>query len=191
MTEPPRRIDVTHLPDDVVGFLDAMVPGTGVVITRDGEPIATVRSTRPGPGIVDVPPAADEAVLVVATAMRLSATARAELSAQLGPGYVVLDLHTAPPSADVVLTPPASPQLIGGLRMQFPDARIVVTEIDDPELGVSYRGPVQRLLDAGAEAYLAPGTVPRLATQLDRAVQASRPALGAGGRPELDRQAPA
>jgi antitoxin (DNA-binding transcriptional repressor) of toxin-antitoxin stability system len=190
MTEPPRRIDVTRLPDDVVELLDALAPGAHLVITRDGEPIATISSTRPVPAATGEPPADHPTVLVVATAMRLSAPARAALSAELGPGYIVLDLRAAPPTADVVLVPPASPQLIGSMRAQFPKARIVVTEIDDDELGVSYRGPVGRMLDAGAEAYLAPAGVPRLAAQLDHAVHRPRPVAGADGRPELDAGAP-
>jgi antitoxin (DNA-binding transcriptional repressor) of toxin-antitoxin stability system len=182
MTEPPRRIDVTRLPADVVELLDGLAPGAHLVITRDGEPIATIRGTGPVVGS----PVDPRNVLVVATAMRLSATARAALSAELGPDYIVLDLRAAPPTADVVLVPPASPQLISGLRAQFPKARILVTEIDDDELGVSYRGPVGRMLDAGAEAYLAPTTVTRLAAQLDHAVHRPRPVAGAAGRPELD-----
>jgi hypothetical protein len=179
MSEPPRRIDVSRLPDDVVELL---VPGAHLVVTRDGEPIALIRGT----GAVAEPPAETPDVLVVATAMRLSAAARAALSAELGPDYIVLDLRAAPPTADVVLVPPASPQLISGVRAQFPKARILVTEIDDDELGVSYRGPVGRMLAAGAEAYLPPATVPRLAAQLDHAVHRPRPMIGGGGRPELD-----
>jgi antitoxin (DNA-binding transcriptional repressor) of toxin-antitoxin stability system len=181
MTGTPRRIDVSCLPEDVVELIDTLAPGADLVITRGGEPIATIRSIRP----VAEPPAEYGSVTVVATAMRLSATARAALSTELGPDYIVLDLRAAPPTADVVLVPPSSPQLIGSLRRQFPDARIVVTEIDDDELGVSYHGPVRRMLDAGAEAYLASTTVPRLAAQLDHAVNRPRPISGAGGRPEL------
>ncbi|WP_214403129.1 hypothetical protein [Pseudonocardia lacus] len=185
MTE-PRRIDVTHLPDDVVGLLDALAPGAELLVTRDGDPIATIRATRAASEAVGGPTGDDPNVLVVATAMRLSAAARAALSAELGPDYIVLDLRAAPPTADVVLVPPASPQLIGGLRAQFPKARIVVTEIDDDELGVSYQGPVRRMLDAGAEAYLSPASVPRLAAQLDLTLHRHRTLTGTDHRPELD-----
>lgn len=54
----------------------------------------------------------------------------------------------------------------GSLRAQFPDARVIITEIDDEELGVSYSGPVSRLLDAGATAYLPPRPVSAIASMV-------------------------
>jgi len=184
VTEPPRRIDATDLPAEVVAFLEALPPGSDLVVTRDGEPLALLRGPR---SVAADPPSEDRTdVIVVATAMRLSAAARAALSAELGPGYVVLDLRAAPSTADVVLVPPSSPQLIGGMRAQFPRARVIVTEVEDAELGVSYTGPVRRMLDAGAEAYLAPAGLPRLAAQLDRAVQLSLPAAGAAAPSAID-----
>jgi len=177
----PRRVDVTRLPAEVVRFLDALA-GADLVVTRDGEPIAMIRSAPPAAEPAHEQPGDEPTVRVVATAMRLSKTARAELSAELGPGYIVLDLRAAPPTADVVLVPPSSPQLVGGLRAQFPGARIVVAEIDDAELGISYGGPVRRLLDAGAEAYLASTSVGRLAVQLDHAVTMPRPIAGVDAR---------
>ncbi|MGV9776990.1 hypothetical protein [Streptosporangium sp. NPDC003464] len=173
-----RSIDVTRLPEDVSALIDALEPGEELVITRGGESIAAISSTlRVLHGAVVDPGAPEEAeeqppidydsVTVVATAMKLSASARVSLSTQLGPDYVVLDMHAAPRTADVLLTPPISPQLIAGLRSMFPKARVIITEIEDNELGVNYHGPVRRLLDAGAEAYLPPATIPRLARQLD------------------------
>ncbi|MEV7007469.1 hypothetical protein [Streptosporangium sp. NPDC051022] len=173
-----RRIDVTRLPEDVVALIDALEPGEDLVVTRDGRSIATISSTLrvlhgavvdPGtPEEADERPPVDyDGVTVVATAMKLSAAARMSLSTQLGAGYVVLDMNAAPATADVLLAPPISPQLIASLRSMFPKARLIITEIEDDELGVSYHGPVRRLLDAGAEAYLPPATVPRLARRLD------------------------
>ncbi|MFB6815246.1 hypothetical protein ACFCV8_11945 [Streptomyces sp. NPDC056347] len=171
-----REIDEGRLPEDVVALVDSLGPGEDLVITRDGAPLARISPvTRnvligtviapPNASEADPPPA-DRSVTVVVTAMELSDSVRNTLSDQLGPDYIVLDIHAAPRSADVLLIPPISPQLIGSLRSAFPDARVVVTEIEDPELGVDYQGPVRRLLDAGAEAYLPPATVPRLAEQL-------------------------
>lgn len=162
-----RQIDVSRLPSDVVDLIDALGPGEPLVLTRDGEPVAMIASTssRPEPsrtGCADV--------TVVATAMKLSASARMSLAAELGSDYLVLDLHSAPATADVLLVPPVSPQLIGGLRAKFPKARVVLAEVEDAELGVSYHGPVRRLLDAGAETYLTSANVPHLARQLDHAV---------------------
>jgi len=45
----------------------------------------------------------------------------------------------------------------------FPHAQIIVTEILDPELGLEIPGPVGRLLDAGAHAYLPPEALEQVA----------------------------
>ncbi|MFD0474705.1 hypothetical protein ACFQ0B_45525 [Nonomuraea thailandensis] len=113
---PAQRIDVTRLPEDVVALIDGLEPGEHLVITRDGGPMATVSSTvdvvqgavvdretpaeEPGQA-----PADHESMTVVATAMELSAAARVALSTQLGADYVVLDMHVAPATADVLLVP--------------------------------------------------------------------------------------
>ncbi|MER5741993.1 hypothetical protein ABT097_01810 [Streptomyces sp. NPDC002225] len=187
-----RAIDADRLPEDVLALVDALGPGEELVITRGGAPFARVtpvtRTVLVGtlvappktsdtsgasgtPGTPEEEPRPpDGSVTVVATAMELSDTARTALSDRLGPDYIVLDMRSAPRSADVLLVPPVSPQLIGSLRSSFPDARLVVTEIEDPELGVDYQGPVRRLLDAGAELYLPPATLPRLADQLAHAL---------------------
>jgi len=105
-------------------------------------------------------------VTVVAVAMELTNTARTRLSDELGPGYVVLDLGSAPSTADVVLTPATSPQLLGHLQQEFPAARVVIAEIDDDDLGVRHVGPVTRLLEAGASAYLPPRPIAQIASGL-------------------------
>jgi hypothetical protein len=171
-----RWIDVTELPEAVVALVDALGAGDELLIIREGKAIATVSGTFTG--MTDPVRAADSSgdrwsdtddVTVVVTAMKLSASARSSLSAQLGPDYIVLDMHSAhPASVDVLLTPPVSPQLIENFRMMYPKARVVITEIEDKELGVSYLGPVRRLLNAGAHTYLPPATIPRMARQLDR-----------------------
>ncbi|MBG0816373.1 hypothetical protein [Planomonospora sp. ID82291] len=192
-----RSIDVTRLPEDVAALVDALEPGEELVVTRGGEPIAAITGTRrvlrgavvdPGtPREADEPPPADyDEATVVATAMKLSASARVALADRLGPDYVVLDMHAAPTTADVLLTPPVSPQLIANLRSMFPKARVIITEIDDDELGVSYHGPVRRLLDAGAEAYLPPATIPRLAGQLDHITRLRRLAADDAAPPEIE-----
>ncbi|MEV4251267.1 hypothetical protein AB0J63_48755 [Streptosporangium canum] len=173
-----QRIDVTRLPEDVVALIDALEPGENLVLTRDGASIATISSTidvvqgavvdRDTPEEAnDQPPIDYDNVTVVATAMKLSKAARMSLSTQLGADYIVLDMHAAPATADVLLAPPGSPQLIASLRSMFPKARVIITEIEDHELGVNYQGPVRRLLNAGADAYLPATSVPRLARQLD------------------------
>lgn len=183
-------IDATRLPEDVVALIDALGPDEELIVKRDGGPIATISGisgTFPA-GMVDPdsrggqaaesPSSAYEDVTVVATAMKLSASARASLSDRLGPDYIVLDMHAAPKSAEVLLVPPVSPQLIGNLRSMFPKARVVIAEIEDEELGVSYQGPVRRLLNAGADVYVPPSTIPRLAVQLDRTMTHLRQLTG-------------
>ncbi len=162
----PRWIDAARLPEDVLALIEALRPGEDLFIVRDGEPIAEIsRTSRAAERLAE-----DDDVTVVATAMKLSAQARAKLSEQLGPGYIVLDLHSAPKSAEVLLVPPISPQLIGSLRNSFPEARVIIAEVEDAEHGVLYEGPVRRLLNAGAEAYLPASTIPRLAKQLERTI---------------------
>ncbi|MEV4291455.1 hypothetical protein AB0K40_38625 [Nonomuraea bangladeshensis] len=193
------RVDVARLPDDVVALIDALEPGESLVLTRDGASIATISSTidvvegavvegavveRDEPDEGDEQGPIDyESVTVVATAMELSAAARVALSTQLGADYVVLDMHAAPATADVLLVPAGSPQLIAGLRSMFPEARVVVTEIEDDELGVQYHGPVRRLLDAGADAYLPPATLDVLARQLDHTLSRGRELAGGAATP--------
>lgn len=128
-------------------------------------------------------------VTVVATAMKLPEAARAALSEQLGSGYIVVDMKAAPATADVLLVPPISPQLIGHFRSMFPQARIVAAEFEDDRLGVSYLGSIRRMLDAGAETYLASSTIPQLARQLDRVVT-EHPELDAGTGARLEIEAP-
>ncbi|GAB3878201.1 hypothetical protein GCM10029964_028530 [Kibdelosporangium lantanae] len=169
-----RRIDVNDLPAEVVALIDGLGSDEDLVVTRDGRSIATIDRTYgffdPGARTDDGEQPPYDGVTVVATAMELPDEVRAALSTGLGADYIVLDLHKAPASTDVLLVPPVSPQLIGHLRSMFPKARVVVAEIDDPSLGVSFRGPIGRLIDAGADTYLASTTIPNLATQLDRAV---------------------
>ncbi|MET9659064.1 hypothetical protein [Streptomyces sp. NPDC006510] len=191
-------IDATRLPEDVMARIDALDPGEDLVIIRDSKPVARI-SGVPGTVVIgtvidpvtpsasdEEPSATDKGVTVVVTAMKLSDSARASLSDQLGADYIVLDMHAAPVSADVLLVPPVSPQLIGGLRSAFPGARVVVAEIEDDELGVSYQGPVRRLLDAGAEAYLPPATVPQLARQLNQTLTHRSHPLDSSPTPEIE-----
>lgn len=189
-----HRIDVTRLPEDVVALIDALDPGENLILTRDGASIAAISSTidmvqgaivdrAASDEADDQAPIDYESVTVVATAMELSTAARVTLSTQLGADYVVLDMHAAPATADVLLVPPGSPQLIAALRSRFPKARVIVTEIEDHELGIQYYGPVRRLLDAGADAYLPPATVPLLARQLDYTLNQGRELAGGAATP--------
>ena len=166
------RLDLEELPPAVAAALEAAVAGEEVTLTRSGDPLG-ILVARPaalegtvvrGATRAEDPRPVPDGVTVVATAMELSRGARQQLSDELGEDYIVLDLHEAPSSADVLLVPPISPQLVGALRGQFPAARLLVTEIEDEELGVHYAGPVTRMLDAGATAYLPPRPLPETAS---------------------------
>jgi len=122
------------------------------------------------------------AVRVVATTM-LKADARARLSEQLGPGFVVLDLRKAPPSTDIVIAPVISAQTISALKHMFPRARVVLTEVEDADLGVFFPGPVRRAVDAGADGYVVAGD---LATLADFAVSDAQLALNPGQPGQLN-----
>jgi antitoxin (DNA-binding transcriptional repressor) of toxin-antitoxin stability system len=193
-------IDITRLPDDVAALIEALRPGEELVITRDGLPIATISGAgaalhgeivAPTPLQEDTeqPQAGYDDVTVVATAMKLPDAARASLSDQLGSGYIVVDMQSAPATADVLLVPPISPQLIGHLRSMFPKARIVAAEFEDDTLGISYLGAIRRMLDAGAETYLASSTIAQLARQLDRVIT-ERYQLTAGTNSQLEIERP-
>lgn len=196
-------LDLETLPPAVRSAVEAMVAGHEVTVRRGGLEIGVLvhrasvlegtvvggPAPKPGPDDhVDGYTSGDAArrvpdgVTVVATATKLSHAARRRLSDELGEGYIVLDLLKAPTSADVVLTHPVSPQLLGSLRAMFPDARIIVTEIEDDELGVSAPGPVSRLLDAGASAYLPPRPLREVAANVHAYLTGSgAPQLTAGG----------
>lgn len=177
-----KQLDLDSLPAEAVDLLEAVMRGEAVAVVRGGEELGTlgftsaviegdiVASSRFGQPTVDVP----EGVTVVVTAMALSTAARRRLGEAFGEDYMVLDLSDAPEDADILLTHPISLQLLGALRERFPRAEVVVTEIDDEESGVSYLGPVSRLLDAGASAYLPPRPLPAIASAVDAHVRAVR-----------------
>ena len=85
--------------------------------------------------------------------MPLSVDARADLSELLGPDYVILDIKKAPAGANIVLTTVVSKQMLGSLRALFPHARILLTELDDLQRGISYAGPITRALEAAPDGY--------------------------------------
>lgn len=184
---PEAQLDVADLPPDVSAAIDMAIAGASITLTRSGVTVGSLefvphvlqgtvieRSTESAP-TAPVP----DGVTVIATTMTLSDAARRRLSEELGADYIVLDIHAAPSSADVLLTHPISPHLLGMLRQQFPSARVVITEVDDDELGVHYSGPVSRLLDAGASAYLPPRPIAELAANVHRY-------LTQGGSPRIE-----
>ncbi|MCW2766139.1 MAG: hypothetical protein JWO11_2098 [Nocardioides sp.] len=98
--------------------------------------------------------------------MKVTERVRACLSAALGDDFAVVDIRTAPETIDALIVPPLSAQALGILRREFPSARLIVTEFDDPESGTWIAGPVTRAMAAGAHAYLTPGTLGDLAAEV-------------------------
>lgn len=156
------QLDIQTLPPDVATALEAAMAGEAITLVRSGQTIGVLEfrshvltgTVVESPEPPTAPGSTSNDVTVVATAMKLSKAARGRLSDEFGTEYIVLDLPKAPPTTDVLLVNQVSPQLLGLLRQQFPQARIVIVEIEDEELGVDYGGPVGRMLDAGANAYL-------------------------------------
>lgn len=188
MTELPV-VDLDTLDPGRRVWVEDLVTSGSVLLRAEGRPLGTltfssavlVGSILPGPVTdqLDGPGEPREGTKVLATTMCLSSRARDLLRQSFGPGWVVLDLHDAPDTADVVLTSAHSPQLTHRWTLLFPKAQIIVTEIYDPELGLDIAGPVGRLLDAGAHAYLPPRPLEQVAENV-RAYLESR-ALGALG----------
>lgn len=58
---------------------------------------------------------------------------------------------------------------MGKLRAVFPDAAVLVVEVEDGALGVGLGGQVLRTLDAGADGYFVARSVDELASILDQA----------------------
>ena len=120
---------------------------------------------------------------VVAVAAPLSKEAREQLAQRMGSAFLVMDIREAPRSADLVIAPVVSPQTIGALKQQFPDARVLVAEITDPSWGVHLPGPVRRAVDAGADGYLVADTLQEVATYV---AAEDRPVLAAPAFGQLD-----
>ena len=131
-----------------------------------GEPLVG-EATRSGP-------------VIVVTAIALKRPAREALAQRLGPGHIVLDIRHAGPNADIVLVPPASAQLLGILRRQFPQARMLATEFTDDSYGADFRGPISRILASDIDGYFMAPTMDDLARVTQSVGRAVAGALTSG-----------
>lgn len=104
--------------------------------------------------------------LTVVTALPLKAAARERLAHLLDAR--VVDIKDVVDRVDVVLTPVCSPQTIGMLQRQFEGARIYVVELDDWEFDIDMPGPVKRILQGGADAYVLADSLEELAAKIGR-----------------------
>lgn len=128
-----------------------------------------------------VPPEVEviESRRTIVTALPLRKRARERLALLLGAR--VVDVRDPCDDPHMVLTPSCSPQLIGALRRKYPGARVVIVELDDWDLDIEIRGPVKRLLNAGADAYLLADSMEELAAKIGRTelvAESSAPAAG-------------
>lgn len=126
---------------------------------------------------------------MVVTAIALKRHAREALAERLGPGHIVVDIRAAGPDADIVLVPPASPNLIGLLRGMFPRARVLATEFTDGSYGANFRGPISSILDSDIDGYFIAPTMDELARVTRDVGHSAVAALTAG--PAGDRAHPA
>jgi hypothetical protein len=185
----PAVVDLDSLDSGLRAWVESLAASGPVLLRRDGQTIGTLTySCAVLEGTIVPAPATDQATKpsdlregtkVLATTMRLSPPARDLLRQSFGPDWVILDFHDAPDTADVVLTCAHSPQLTHRWTLLFPHARIIVTEILDPQFGLDISGPVGRLLDAGAHAYLPPRPLELVAEGVQ--MHLAGPAIGALG----------
>lgn len=121
----------------------------------------------------------------VVCAVSLKKQAREKLAEMLGEVRLV-DIREPVATADVVLAPSCSPQTLTALKDAYPTARLIVVELEDWEHDIDLGGPVTRLLDAGADAYLTADSLEDLAHQLTTSEPSEpRPLLPAAAVPAL------
>jgi hypothetical protein len=168
------EFDVSDLPVEFVQQLMALGPDDEIALVNEAREVAIVVASprvyvgqvTPASAPTTVRPPNHPGMKVVATGMRLTERVRVFLSTALGTDYAVVDIRSAPESIDALLVPPISAQALAILAAQYPSARIIVTEFDDPESGAWVPGPVTRAMAAGAHAYLTPETLADLASEV-------------------------
>jgi hypothetical protein len=123
----------------------------------------------------------------IVAALALAPEARAVLAERSGAELV--DIRDAGGDEDLVLAPAVSWQLIGRLRRAFPEARVLVVEVEDEAAGAAFAGPVMRAMQAGADGYYVGGSLSGLGEFLragaPRATWAGPVAVGPGVEDEL------
>lgn len=125
-------------------------------------------------------------------AFPLGDAALTALGNRAGAGVVVRDIRQPGPDPHLVLCPPSSPQLISQVRHQYPRAEVIVVELEDWLRSIHVRGPVGRILDAGAATYFVAPSTEALAGFLTQLSSGAQPVIaglpgprGAVGRGEM------
>jgi hypothetical protein len=123
----------------------------------------------------------------IVAALALAPEARAVLAERSG--AEVVDIRDAGGDEELVLAPAVSRQLIGRLTRAFPQARVLVVEVEDEAAGAAFAGPVMRAMQAGADGYYVGGSLSGLGEFLragaPRATWAGPAAVGPGVDDEL------
>ena len=120
----------------------------------------------------------------------LPAPAVERLVESVGGSVELVDVRDSDGSAQLVIAPSVSRQLIGKLARAFPNATVLLVELEDSDLGVDFGGPVRRALDAGADGYVVARSIGELAHALEHGLAAgrspARPEPLALGMPDID-----
>jgi hypothetical protein len=103
--------------------------------------------------------------LTVVCAVALKARAREKLAEMLGDVHLV-DIREPVARADVLLVPSCGPQTVTKLKEAYPTARLIIVELEDWDRDIEIGGPVSRLRQAGADAYVTADSLEDLAHQL-------------------------
>ena len=115
----------------------------------------------------------------VVVTLPLSGSAAASLERAVGGSIQLVDVREADGSEGLVIVSSASRQLLGKLRDAFPDATMLVVEVEDEVHRVDLAGPVMRVLDAGAHGYLVARSVEELGQAIAQAALVGEPAVQA------------
>lgn len=109
----------------------------------------------------------------------LSDSAAESLHRAVGGSIEVVDVREADGSEGFVIVSSASRQLLGKLRTAFPDATMLVVEVEDEVHRVDLAGPVMRALDAGAHGYLVARSIEELGQAIAKAAILGEPVVQA------------
>ena len=106
-------------------------------------------------------------------AFPLPRSAADSLQRAVGGSIELVDIRDADGLEGIVIVSSVSRQLLGKLRTAFPQATLLVVEVEDEGHRIHLAGPVMRALDAGANGYAIAGSVDELGEAITRAATAS------------------
>ncbi|HET6663760.1 MAG TPA: hypothetical protein VFG94_05865 [Acidimicrobiales bacterium] len=113
----------------------------------------------------------------VVVSFPLSRSAAESLQRSVGATIELVDIREADGTESLVVVSSVSRDLLGKLRTAFPEATVLVVEVEDATHRLDLGGPVMRALDAGAHGYLVARSVDELGDAITRASAAGEQAL--------------